>query len=294
MKNKLNLFVVATFLALFPIGGFVFAQTAGQGRGEVKDDPDLRIIKENTRTVNGKIFPKIISAAKGTTTAQSICVVGDTRNMMPIDFYQESPGTWGDVGKQTYNEVTPYSPPIKAWVISSYSLTDLSMTGAGRTLTAFPANYVFVSSNEFTQTSKDLKNYVLGLNILDKFKADLNIKLDEISENYSSYASSLAGSDASVALHVILTNKGWQKGRSWYKGQVNTTELCTPPEIQDPVLYRKTIKDWIDDTVSKLPNKGKGIVATPRDIKNITTRESAPVKPEVKEDQQPSPPTIPR
>jgi hypothetical protein len=264
MKNKLNSLMVIAFLALISIGGTegVFAQ-AQPNTPPPLADPDLKIINDKTLTVAGKLFPKM-APSYNKTSGQSCCSPGDSRNMTAvIDFkhYEQA----AKKGKVTYEGTTPYSPPLSCWVISSYKLNDGSASGYSRNLTGVPSGYTFVTSSQYQQTYENLHEYVAKLNILNKFKIDLDAKLRTFTNNYSSYSQSMSASHGSVALYVKLEGKGIFNGRSWYEGTVDTTETCCPPEIHDPLALKKVLTDWVDETVNALPNKGKAIVINPRD-----------------------------
>jgi len=252
MKNKLNLIALAISLVLVSIGS-VFAQT--QNTNPTVEDPDLKIINDKTLVVKDMIFPKMATGFNK--TASSVCQMGQMRDVLAIDFdHQEQPVF--PKGKVTYEGTTPYSPPLGTWIISSYKLTDGSASGYSRNLTAVPGGYTFVTSSQYEKTYESLKEFVAKLNILDKYKADIDSKLKIFTKNYSSYSQSLNVSAGSVLLYVKLESKGKFNGRSWYKGQVTTTEVCSPPEIFDAAAFKQTLTDWINETVNALPNKGKG------------------------------------
>lgn len=245
MKNKLNLIAFALSLALLSNGtGSLFAQA--------QEDPDLKIINDKTVSVKGMIFPKITPS--GSFKTAGVCELGQTRDVLAIDFsHEEQPTLFA--GKVTYEGTTPYSPPLTSWIISSYKLTDLSASGSSRNLTAFPGGYSFVTSYQYEKTYESLKEVVAKLNILNKYKADIDSKLKTFTKNYASYSQSIGASHGSVALYVKLQSKGKFNGRSWYRGQVTTTEICAPPEILDAAALKQSLLDWINETVKALPKR---------------------------------------
>ncbi|HRH40348.1 MAG TPA: hypothetical protein PKY82_01795 [Pyrinomonadaceae bacterium] len=255
--KKINL--ILTILVVLIFCGLVWAQSA-----QPAPDPDLKAINEATLTVKGKLFPKIkMLNTKKTSEIQNCCNIGETRNITAMDIYDQAEGVYPQ-GKVTFETTHVYSPPQTCWVISSYNWSETSNSHATRSLTAMPGNYTFVTSNQYQKTYEDLKNLVLNMNILGKYKVNLIAKLELFTKNYSDYTQSISVSNPSIALYVKLESKGWKKGRSWLEGKAYTTETCCPPEIRDAVALKTTLTNWVNDTVNKLPNKGKGFL-TPTD-----------------------------
>jgi hypothetical protein len=219
-------------------------------------DPDMQAIQNGILTVAGRHFPKVLMP-NAKSNGQSCCTVGDTRNQEVIKFYHEEAGV-SPQGKVTYEGTTPYSPPSTCWVISSYGLTDVSIRGASRHLSAVPGGYSFVTSNQYQQVYDSMKDFVMNLNILDKYKIELLAHLQEFTNNYAAYSQSLSASHGSVLLYVKMESQGKYNGRSWYEGIVNTTETCCPPEIKDPLALKTALTTWVNNTVNSFPNKGKG------------------------------------
>jgi hypothetical protein len=269
MRYRLLALTLVASLAAIPFGvaSRVVAQTSRTA--PAAQDADMQAIQNNVLTVKGMKFPKL-SQANAKTNGQSCCNVGDTRSHDVINFYQETQGVKPS-GKVTYQGTTPYSPPLTCWVISSYGLTDRSMRGASRHLSAAPAGYNFVTSNQYQQTYEDLKNFVMNMNILDKYKIEILANLKEFTNNYAAYSQSLSVSHGSVLLYVELTSQGKFNGRSWYEGVVNASETCCPPEIKDPLALKMALTNWVNDTIDKLPNKGKGRIIRSLDIKSLST-----------------------
>jgi hypothetical protein len=257
MKSKLN--IIVTILAILVFCNSLMAQNSN---AIPTLDPDLKIINEATLTVRGKLFPKIIPPKGAKIATQNCCTIGDTRTVNPaidVKEYREA----DKKGKVLYNNTIPYSAPATCWVISSYELSDRSMSGSSRTISAVPSGYSFIASNQYQQTYTNLVDFATNLNILDKYKADIILKLKEFTDNYSAYSQSLSVSHQSVLLSVTIQGKGKLNGRSWYDGVVSAKETCCPPEIRDAVTLESSLKQWVTETVNKLPNKGKGFTYSP-------------------------------
>jgi hypothetical protein len=300
MKVRLNTLMATVSLAAFLFGGagHVFAQReattpglAGNTAAAAPQDPDLRAIRDNTLIVQGMKFPKLLPAANARSSGPSCCTIGDTRSQEVMWPNYETQGV-KPKGKVTHERTDPYSPPPTCWVISSYKLTTNSTSGASSNLTAVPAGYSFVTSNQYQQTFQDIKNLVLNMKILDKYKIDIIANLQQFTNNYASYAQSLSVSHGSLLLYTKLESKGMFGGRSWYRGVVSATETCCPQEIQDPVALKTALTIWVENTVNALPNKGKGRVFNPRDIQGQTF-EAGP-RGGTSTPLEPSPPPTPR
>jgi hypothetical protein len=251
--KKINL-IMSIFTCL------IFSNLVNAQKLKPTPDPDLKPIADAVLTVKGKDFPKIKLAdgiKKSNSQMQSCCTIGDTRNIVAQDVYDERAGVYPE-GKVTLQTTHVYSPPMTCWVISSYSWQETSKRKASRVLSAVPGNYSFVTSSQYNQTYNELKDFVLKLDILGKYKADIIAKLNLFTQNYADYAYSINSSHGTVTLDVTLTSAGKFNGRSWLEGKIMTTETCCPPEIRDASLLKTVLTDWVTNTVNSLPNKGKG------------------------------------
>ncbi|MEK6283020.1 MAG: hypothetical protein AABN95_21895 [Acidobacteriota bacterium] len=257
MKVVLNTLIGIVSIAVFLCGFSSIAFAQGANTLQVNQDPDLQAIRNNTLIVKGMKFPKLPSQSNLRTSGPSCCNVGDTRTQDVFNPFRKEEQA-AKKGKVTHESTTPYSPPLTCWVISSHKLTVLSARGASYHLTAAPAGYSFVTSNQYQQTYEDVKNLVLNMNILDKYKIDIVANLKQFTNNYASYSQSLSVSHGSLLLYVKLEGQGIFNGRSWFEGTVTDTETCCPPQITDPVALRTALTTWVENTVNALPNKGRG------------------------------------
>jgi hypothetical protein len=132
---------------------------------------------------------------------------------------------------------------------------------------AQPANFSYLTSSQYQSVYEEMKNYVMNLNILNKYKVDLNLKLEEFVKNYGMYSNSISTSHGQVRHTARIQGRGMFNGRSWYKGHINVTEICCPPEVRDAVQLKMTLKTWVDQTVSKLPRQ---VFGNPREIYQST------------------------
>lgn len=263
-KLRTMITVASWTVVLCAATSYTFAQTAKSLH--VGQDPDLQAIRDNILTVRGMAFPKLRDRSNA--KSASCCAIGDSRSHDVMKPNYETLGV-KPKGKVTHERTDAYSPTATCWVISTHNLTTLSASGASYNLTAVPGGYSFLTSNQYQQTVEDVTNFVLNMNILNKYKVEIIANLKQFTNNYASYAQSLSVSDGSVLLYTKLESKGALGGRSWYRGIVRTTETCCPEEIKDPVVLKTALTTWVNDTVNSLPNKGQGSVRDPREVKSV-------------------------
>jgi hypothetical protein len=269
MRVRLKTLIAAASLAVFLFSGssHVFAQAAKTS--QAAQDPDLQAIRDNVLTVKGLKFPKLPPNPNAKTDGLSCCTIGDTRNQDVMWPNYETQGV-SPQGKVTHERTDPYSPPSTCWVISTYNLSTNSASGASYNLTAVPSNYSLVTASQYQQTYQDVKNFVLNMNILGKYKIDIIANLQQFTNNYASYAQALSVSHGSLLLYTKLESKGKYGGRSWYNGTVHSNETCCPQEIRDPLALKTALTTWVTNTVNALPNKGHGVKINPRDLKSLS------------------------
>jgi hypothetical protein len=224
----------------------------------------------------GMVFPKVApsstAGAKLTGVAaqtQGTCTPGQTRSLNVASIDISSPNNMAR--DKQYPAEGPikivYSPPDANYVISSYSRVQLSGNHPYQASdSAQPGHFVYLTASEYQSAFEQMKEYVLKLNILDKYKADMNLKLEEFVKNYGKYSLSLSTSHSVVEHTALLHGAGWLNGRSWYKGYIYVTEICAPTEVRDEAQLKMTLTAWVDQTASKLP---KGTLGRSLDTKNI-------------------------
>jgi hypothetical protein len=153
-----------------------------------------------------------------------------------------------------------YSDPSGCWVVSTYNRTVFTAGGTYEASDdAQPANFNYLTATEYQSVLEDLKTYVLKFNISDKYKAELNAKLEELVKNYGSYANSITTSHPQVRHRARVWGTGrinLNQGHSWYHGILNVSETCSPPELRDKAALTKTLKAWADAVVKKIVTHG--------------------------------------
>jgi hypothetical protein len=223
-------------------------------------------ISDSVLTVNGMQFPKVAQpsnadAKMAGATAQRhyCCTPGETRTIEvgEIELWTK-PLTRGTIFNPPGGpQELIYSPTLDCWVISSYSRV---VTESNPPFKAWddaqPANFVYVASTEYESVQNQMKNYVLNLNIASKYKADLNVKLEEFVKSYSRYVSSIRTSHGQVRHYAQVQGRGLLNGASHYKGHIISNEICCPPEVRDAAELKMTLKAWVDQTAGKLPKEG--------------------------------------
>jgi hypothetical protein len=239
------------------------APTSAVTRIDVQPGPSMaKIISDGTFVVKGMKFPRVANppaSLKSGSQQASCCTIGDTRTTTGKALIDIS--TAKGTKKTKYEPAdgpaeAVYSPPSSCWVISDYQrhITSANMPYTS-SISATPANYSYVTSSQYEAVYQELKSYVLNLNILDKYKADILVNLSDFVRNYGSYSSSLSTSHGSVIHKARVQGAGAFNGRTWYAADVNTTETCCPPEIRNSTDLKSTLRIWVDETVKKLPKK---------------------------------------
>lgn len=254
MKSKLNMIVPILTLLIF--GNVVFGQVTLKKEAGV----DINKILSTVSLKVGKMdFPKPPPPPKGAKmTTQSCCTIGETKQTNGVARLDMELPKNTNKNKTRGPEESIYATS-SCWVITGYQRFIESQAGGSFSASekVVPANYSYVSNSEYKKTFEDLRDYVLKANILDKYKADIILKLQTYVNNYSQYAQSLSVSNASVIHKAEIGGAGLFNGRSWYKGYVNVTETCCPTEIRNPVDLASSLRLWTDDVLSKIPKKNR-------------------------------------
>ncbi len=212
-----------------------------------------RAVAAATVMLNGHAFPKSVGSPGAKMQVQSICAPFETRRQNKVaELSNELPkGTKKD-HSETFSST--YSPTLPIWVISSYQRTEANkIATVNVTVDAVPGGFKAMSSSQFQSEYNSIKNYVLGLDLLQKVKADISVKLDEFVKNYSSYSMEISASHGAVMHRAVLSGAGKFNGRTAYHGWIDTVEVCAPPETTDPAILHQTLKLWVDSLVKGLP-----------------------------------------
>lgn len=226
------------------------------------DQAASQAIEGSLIRVNGMVFPRVApvggSAAKNAFPS-SCCQPGDTRAVTGVaEIGLSTPKGLAKskyVPASGYSEAI-YSPPLSCWVISTYSRRVTDANDPYDVMTdAQPAQFSYLGKTEYDSTLNSTKSYVAKLNILDKYKADLNAKLEEMVKSYSNYSNSISTSHGQVRHRARVQGRGAFNGSSWYKAHIDTTEICCPPEVRDAAQLGATLKKWVDETAAKLPSR---------------------------------------
>lgn len=243
----------------------VLWSTAGIAQDRGADANAQGTIAASVITVKGREFPRIATLA--TAKTGSCCEPGDTRSIggvATIDLSSPKGMAKNKFVPSTGYTEAIYSPPLSCWVIASYNRHVLSANDPFEALTdAQPANFHYLTSSQYTSTLEEMKNYVAHLNIADKYEGDLDAKLESFVKSYSSYANEIQTSHGQVRHRARVQGRGAFNGSSWYKAEINTTEVCCPPELRDQGTLRQTLKAWVDSTSAKLPHLNGSRTPTP-------------------------------
>jgi hypothetical protein len=263
--------VLAAVVALWagPAGSRLEAQAA-RGRvptaARVVADEEAQaqaVLDGAVLRVGGLEFPRLAPGSNGgagkRTSGVACCTVGDTRTQEAVASIDlETPHNYP---RKKWNPPTGYvekvySPPQTCWVISSYTRVVTSANGPGEASEdAQPGNFSYLTASEFESVQEAMEEYIAKLDILGKYKGDLNAKIKQFIKNYGAYSNSIKTSHGQVRHLARVQGQGSIsfKGRSWYRGHIRTTETCCPPEVTDAAALRQTLTAWVDQTAAKLP-----------------------------------------
>lgn len=231
-----------------------------------QDTQARKVIEASVVNVNGMQFPDVTpppnpsaKLAGASADSQGICTPGQTRSLNVASIDIESPKN--SPKSKMYPSDGPivlvYSSPA-GWVISSYSRVQLSaISPYYASDSSQPANFNYLMSSEYQSVLEEMKNYVLKADVLDKYKADLNAKLEEMVKSYAKYSLSISTSHGAATHTARVSGAGLTNGRSTYHGYLYVNEICSPPELKDAMQLKAKLAAWVDQTTSKLP-KGMG------------------------------------
>lgn len=257
-----------------------------------QDTQAKKVIEASVVNVNGMQFPVVTPTsnpsakmAGAAADSQGICNPGQTRSVNVASIDIESPKNAPKSNQYPPNGpvMMVYSSPA-GWVISSYSRVQLSAIHPYYASdSSQPANFKYLTSSEYQNALETTKNYVLKADVLDKYKADINAKLEEIVKSYSKYSLSISTSHGAVTQTAFLNGAGMFNGRSSYHGYINVNEICSPPELNDAMQLKAKLAAWVDQMTSKLPketgnskNPGIGPRTGVEQLKNIQVTPSKP------------------
>lgn len=167
--------------------------------------------------------------------------------------------------KFSKNDQEVYAAP-SCWTITNSSYTQQHAMGPhSYGWSETPANYNFISSQEFNQIHSSLNNYIVGLDIPDTLKADLKIQLTEYLQSYQSEVSNLSTSHGTIKHTASVTGAGIFNGRTIYEGSANLVLKCVPSTLTGPSDLENGIKSLIEETAdnSSSNDTGKPIIGKP-------------------------------
>jgi L-alanine-DL-glutamate epimerase-like enolase superfamily enzyme len=199
------------------------------------------VFDDSVLNIKGASFPKIVSLANAKISG-GCCQPYDTRNIpgvAKIDIFSPNNYSKGKAYPTEGPVQAVFSEPMTCWTISNYSR---HVSSANSPYYAYddaqPASFHYTTSSEFQSVLDEMKSYVGSLNILDKYKADFNLKLESFVHSYSTYSNSISTSHGQVRHTARLEGRGFPNGRSWYQGSIDVAEVCCPPEVRDARINR--------------------------------------------------------
>jgi Mucin-2 protein WxxW repeating region len=164
--------------------------------------------------------------------------------------------------KKTYSETKSafYTPPNYYVIESANRVQHSANMTYSATHSTYAEGQTFVSYQEVKDVQKRMNDYLVSLDIPDVIKANLSVKINELTDNYYSLSLQLASSH-NVAQHTatVRGNGALVGKRSWYEGDLSVNVLCIPPEVKDAAVIERLIKIWLDSEAS---NNGGGSTGT--------------------------------
>ncbi len=111
------------------------------------------------------------------------------------------------------------------------------------------------TSEDYKKVDRDIKNYVIGLDVPKAVKANLNAKIDEYNANFKNMGDSLISSHGGFLLTTTVNGTGvfnFKNPFSWINGTFAMTETCVPPQLTDSKLLLESYKAWVNNTVASI------------------------------------------
>jgi hypothetical protein len=145
-----------------------------------------------------------------------------------------------------------YSSPA-GWLMSEAHKVEVDNLGpVDVTFSFVPGGYQLLTHEQYETEFNSTKDYVLNFNILDKWKADLTVKLSNYQKTLESYGSSISASHASAIHKVTLHGAGNFNGRTIYHGWLDITEVSVPPLMLSSTALKAGLKEWVDRAIKTI------------------------------------------
>lgn len=140
-----------------------------------------------------------------------------------------------------------YTPPAYYVIESAYRVPTSTNKSFSASHSTFAEGQTFVTYQELQDINKRVLDYLGSLDISDVLKAELNVKINELTEGYHRFSSSVASSHNTAKHTASVWGNGRTVGvRSWYHGYLDVDVLCIPPELKDPATIERFMKLYID------------------------------------------------
>jgi hypothetical protein len=170
-------------------------------------------------------------------------------------------GSFQNQKKEDKNQL-PYSPQ-SGWAIVSYHVVDEGSFGnTNENWTSTPGNYTFSSNTEVKNAYDSAYNLAVQAGVKGKDLADIKAQLNTSYNQYNSYHSSIANSNATIILQTNAKGRGItvDKG-SQCAIHLDVVEVQADPNLRTPAQFRTFVLNKTKQAINKLPHRSD--VGTP-------------------------------
>lgn len=140
-----------------------------------------------------------------------------------------------------------YTPPNYYVIEAAYRIQRSANRSYSASHSTFAEGQSFVTFQELQNINKRVNDYIGNLNIEGQLKADITVKINELTEGYYRFSSSVSSSHNTAKHTATVWGNGRLVGvRSWYEGYLDIDVLCIPPELKDPATIERFMKLYVD------------------------------------------------
>lgn len=258
LKDPIKKFTQLSLLSIFIFSPVIYADDTPLST-EV-DNVTVQNINLNIKQYENLDLPKLDSNITKTSNQapniykdQTLCKVGTQRTIdfgpFAHDSKRKAKHSWSDIRQQRYFSSNGWIPDSGKLTITSRSpLSSFNISKISKDL-------VFNSKQDYIMAQRKANEYVVGLDIPEAVKANLNAKIDEFSANYQTVGDQLMSSHNGFLVTTTVSGTGLfnlKDPYSWVHGSFAITETCVPPEVSNPALLEKAYVAWVNSTVASI------------------------------------------
>ncbi|WP_350655710.1 hypothetical protein [Psychrobacter sp. S1-30-MNA-CIBAN-0213] len=272
-RNPVKKFTQLGILSIFTFSPVLYADDTSLST-EIVDNVTMQNINRNLTQYENLDLPKLAlpkealpknaSQAPNIYNDQTLCKVGTQRTIdfgpFAHDSKRRAKHSWSDVRQQEYFSSNGWIPDSGKLTITSRSpLSSFSISKVAKDM-------VINRKQDYIVAQKKANDYVVGLDLPEIVKTNLNAKIDEFSANYQTVSDQLMSSHNGFLVTTTVSGTGFfnlKDPYSWVHGSFAITETCIPPEVYNPDLLEKAYIAWVNSTVASI----KQSIDLPKDDK---------------------------